>query len=268
MTCFRAKPAWKNHDPNPSGEYGIGFNFRTRTPDYFIDCGRCEGCRARQKRDWAIRMAHEATLYERNCFVTLTYDDEHLPDELVKSDIQVFIKRLRHHSKRPIRYYAVGEYGEKTNRPHYHAIIFNEDFLGGAYDINDKLYGNKILDGIWKQGNTAISEFTFATALYTAGYTVKKISAPDTFSLMSRTPPIGRGWLQRNHDNLRRNKSVVVNGTQYPIPKAYMNWLKGDETFRAIKEELAEKVQPLNNQQAKNRRLNFNAQQGLKTEKI
>lgn len=269
MTCFHNRPAWKSTLENAKGKHAINFTFRTdRSPDYFIPCGKCEGCRARQRQDWAIRMAHESQSWDRNSFLTLTYDEEHCPEKINKHDIQTFLKRLRKHSDRKIRYYITGEYGERTRRPHYHAIIFNEDFLGGAYDISDKLYGNKWLDSIWKNGTTTIAPFSFATAMYTAGYCAKKISDPDTFALQSRNPPIGREWVKANHDNIRRNKNVVISGQEFTIPLVYMNWLRGDETFLNIKKELAENVEPKTDRQLRNQKLNHNAQQNLRNHKI
>ena len=268
MTCFHSKPAWKSTLPNEAGNHPLHFGFRTdRNPDYFIDCGKCEGCRARQKRDWAIRIAHESQSWDRNCFVTLTYDDQHLPDQIRRDHAQQFIKRLRKHSSRPIRYFLTGEYGERTKRPHYHAIIFNEDFLGGAYDINDQLYGNVILDRIWKNGSTAIGPFTFGSAMYTAGYVAKKIDDKDTFSIQSRYPPLGKEWVRRNHDNIRRNENIVINGQSMPIPKVYLDWLKGTESFDHIKENLSAKIKPLNDQKLRSKKLAHNAQQNLRNEK-
>lgn len=269
MTCLQSRPAWRSTLPNLKGNHEIRFTFRDdREPDYFIDCGKCEGCRARQRRDWAVRMAHESQLYERNCFVTLTYDDYHCPKSLDQRDIRTFMKRLRRRSGEHIRYFCTGEYGEKTNRPHYHAIIFNEDFLGGAYDIDDRLYGNKLLDAIWGKGSTAIAPFSMATAMYVAGYTTKKIADTNTFSIQSRNPPIGKDWVRRNHDNIRRNKNVVINGEELPIPKVYMSWLKGIDEFDNIKEELGDKIQIKNDQQLKARKLALKFQQNLRKEKI
>jgi len=269
MTCFQSKPAWRSTYPNDKGNHELRFGFRTdREPDYFIDCGKCEGCRARQKRDWAIRIAHEAQLWERNCFVTLTYDDDHLPEYISRQHVKTFLQRLKHHSSREVRYYVAAEYGERTRRPHYHAIIFNEDFLGGAYDINDQLYGNKILDRIWKKGSTAIAPFTFATAMYTAGYVSKKIRDKNTFSVQSQRPPLGKNWVRKNHDNIRRNENIVINGQSLPIPKVYMTWLKGTESFDHIKENLCEKIKPLNDQKLRSKKLAYNAQQNLRNEKL
>ena len=268
MTCVRARPAWRYIKPNKNGRHEIHFHAQNREPDYYIDCGKCEGCRSRQRSDWGVRMYHESKLWDRNCFITLTYDDEHLKEHIDKIDVQYFIARLRKESSRKIRYYAVGEYGGQTHRAHYHAIIFNEDFLGGAYDINSQLYGNKWLEDIWGMGQVSIAPFTAATAMYTAGYTAKKIGDEDTFSLQSRSPPLGMEWVRRNHDNLRRLEKVVVEGKPMPIPRVYLNWIEGIETLAHIKENLTEKVQVLDNSQAKSKRLNYQAQSAMKKERI
>lgn len=271
MTCFHSRPAWKSTLPNENGQHPLNFTWRTdRKPDYFIDCGRCEGCRASQRRDWAVRIAHESQLYDRNSFVTLTYDDEHCPEFLDKHAVQVFLKRLRRATPRPFRYFICGEYGEKTKRPHYHAIIFNEDFRGGrfTYTINDELWGNKRLDRIWQNGTCAIADFTFSTAMYTAGYTAKKLGHKDIFTIQSRNPPIGKEWLRRNHDNIRRNGFVVMEGKEMPVPQVYWNWLKGEETFDKIKEELCEKINVLNDKKLRNKKYNFLAKQNLRGEKL
>ena len=268
MPCFNPRPAWRSDLPNNNGKHEMRFQFRHDKSFELLPCGTCEGCRASQKRDWAVRIAHESTSWQRNCFVTLTYDEANCPEKINPVHPRNFIKRLRHHSDRPIRYYITGEYGEKTHRPHYHAIIFNEDFLGGAYEISEQLYGNKILDGIWKKGSTAISEFTFATAMYVAGYTAKKINDPDTFSLQSRIPPLGKNWVREHHDNIRRNKNVVINGQEFPVPKVYFQWLEGAEQYDKVKEDIKHQVKQKPLKTLKNRRINHIAQQSLRNEKI
>jgi len=88
-------------------------------------CGQCLPCRINRRRIWAHRIMLEAGLYGDNAFITLTYDDEHDPTSLEPKHAQTFLKRLRHNYPKPIRYYLVGEYGESTDRPHYHAALFN-----------------------------------------------------------------------------------------------------------------------------------------------
>jgi len=258
MTCYHSKPAWKSGLPNEKGNHPIRFQFRMdRDPDYFIDCGKCEGCRLKQRRDWAIRMYHEAKNHEHSSFVTLTYSDQNLPQDgkISKPDCQKFLKRLRKEIDRKIRYYIVGEYGDETRRPHYHACFFGSDFRGpDTYSIRERVWGNPHLDRIWKKGHVEIAEFTLATAMYTAGYVSKKTGDKDTFSLQSRNPPLGKDWVRNHYDQLRRIKTVPINGEEHPIPSIYLRWLEGTETKTEIQEAICHKT--FNDKQLKNKRIN------------
>lgn len=268
MPCIRSKPAWAATLANDNGRNPISFAFKAKTPDYFIPCGKCEACQVQKRMEWGIRMFHESQMHDRNCFVTLTYNEESCPEKINREDPQTFIKRLRHHSSRPIRYFLTGEYGDKTHRPHYHAILFGEDFLGGAYSINDELYGNKILDGIWKHGNTVLSEFTMSTAMYVSGYVAKKLDDTDTFSIMSRKPPLGREWVKKHKDNIRRLEKVIVDGRELPVPKVYLKWLEGVEEYDHIKENARGKVQTLNDRQCRAKELYLRSGKKLRSSKI
>lgn len=170
MPCFHPLDAWQTQ----AGEihfYARGTSGKKgKAPDYRreikLPCGRCIGCRLERSRQWAVRCMHEAQLHEDNCFVTLTYDDNHLrtksalPTRLTIAqdarlnrantahvnrvdnaqravrggglsiqDHQRFIKRLRKHiDPRTVRFYGCGEYGEKLGRPHYHYILFGYNF--------------------------------------------------------------------------------------------------------------------------------------------
>ena len=90
-----------------------------------VPCGTCVGCRIARSRMWALRIVHESKLWDRNCFVTLSYAPEHLPayGSLSYPDVQRFHKRLRFHYGR-FRFFAAGEYGEELSRPHYHVCYF------------------------------------------------------------------------------------------------------------------------------------------------
>ena len=91
-----------------------------------VPCGHCLACRIARTREWTVRLLHESEFWEDTIFVTLTYDDEHLPSDrsLVPRDLTLFFKRLRKDlGDRKIKYYACGEYGDTFGRPHYHAII-------------------------------------------------------------------------------------------------------------------------------------------------
>lgn len=272
MPCFRSKPAWQ---PRPGEPIWFSPPRPGATPDLWIDCNRCEGCKAKKKQEWAIRIIHEAQYHEQNCFVTLTYDDDHLPPDgkIQKTDIQLWMKRLRKELDKDgqkVRYFVTGEYGEKTRRPHYHAIIFGHDFRGaGSYDIKHGMYGNKLLEDKWGMGQITISGFHNNRAFYTAGYVGKKIGDPDTFALQSRNPPIGKKWVLNHKDNIRRLKTIVVGGDKLPIPTVYKNWLEGESWMEQIKQELREIVEPMNDQRSRAKRANYLAQQSLKgSEKV
>ena len=266
MTCLHSRPAWKSTLPNESGKHPISFKDKKTTPDYYIPCGKCLGCAVSRRLDWGVRMYHEAQVNERNCFVTLTYENP--PDKINKHDPQTFIKRLRHHSRKPIRYFLCGEYGEKTRRPHYHAVLFGEDFLGGAYDINGELYGNPGLDAIWKHGHCSVAEFSLGTAMYTAGYVSKKLQDHDTFNIMSRKPPLGREWFNRYKDNLYRIGHVNINGQEFPVPKVYLNWLEGGEGYETLLEKRQQHLKIYTDRALRSKGANYQAKANLKAEKI
>ena len=99
-----------------------------------LPCGNCDECKLSKAREWSIRLLHESQLHEQKCFLTLTYNDDNLQDRgtLVKSHVQTFMKDYRryldYHYGKKVRFYAAGEYGSKSGRPHYHLLIFGDDF--------------------------------------------------------------------------------------------------------------------------------------------
>lgn len=226
-----------------------------------VPCGRCTGCRLEYSRQWAIRITHEASLYEENSFITLTYNKEHLPDDhsIHKETMQKFIKRLRKeidkkYSGKKIRYYLCGEYGELRNRPHYHAIIFNFGFPDKTlWTIRDDipLYRSKLLEKIWTDpvtnkslGYSSIGEVTFESAAYVARYALKKLNGEKAkseyqildketgeihqinpeFALMSRGGKYGRGIGYKWYENYSEDTDkdfLYINRKRVKIPKYY-----------------------------------------------
>lgn len=201
-----------------------------------IPCGQCIGCRLERSRQWAIRCVHEASLYDDNCFLTLTYDDEHLPSDnsLNLKHFQDFLKRLRKRFGSGIRYFHCGEYGDLNNRPHYHAIIFNFDFAdkvifkdSGEY----KVYVSDSLSKLWPYGYSTIGDVTFESAAYVARYCLKKVTGKDAaehydgrkpeYTTMSRRPGIGRLWYDRFKDDVYPSDFVVMRGKKMRPPKFY-----------------------------------------------
>lgn len=133
-----------------------------------------------------MRCMHEASQYDRNCFITLTYNSENLPNgsTLVLSHFQNFMKYLRKEYGPKIRFFHCGEYGEKLQRPHYHALLFNFDFQDkllkhtgpprGRFstfkDKSFKTYTSASLDNLWRKGLADIGSLTFESAAYVARY--------------------------------------------------------------------------------------------------
>lgn len=185
-----------------------------------LPCGQCMACRLNHARMWSIRISHEASTHCHNVFLTLTYDDEHLPADrsVHKRDLQLFFKRLRKSLGTKIRYFACGEYGDKFNRPHYHAIVFGLSpdcavFKDKKYDKKTKGYYCTL--SCWDKGFVHIGDVTVDSANYVAGYVTKKIKGKNAaeyyaskgiepeFVLMSRRPGIGSDFFMNTSDSLK-----------------------------------------------------------------
>lgn len=167
-----------------------------------FSCGSCTACRVQRRRVWTHRILLEQTQHVASTFVTLTYDDEHIPSNgsLDAKAATLFIKRLRKSYHSRIRYYLSGEYGESTSRPHYHAAIFG--YLGCEYGITRaRSYccaSCEQLRQIWGLGNIFQGDLTAQSAQYIAGYLTKKAPPPKEgqekpFSRMSLKPGLGFG---------------------------------------------------------------------------
>lgn len=190
-----------------------------------LPCGRCIGCRLKYSRDWADRCMAEASYHKDNMFLTLTYDDDHLPEPLpgseihplVKKDVQKFMKDLRERLyPKKVRFFAAGEYGSKNMRPHYHLLIFGftpEDIKLHHKDLkNGWLYfTSDFISSIWRNGFHIITDLTWETCAYTARYILKKqkgvnssiyddYNFPPEFTLMSRKPGIGAQYFYDHPD--------------------------------------------------------------------
>lgn len=229
-----------------------------------LPCGQCVGCRLERSRQWAVRCLHEASLYEHNCFITLTYNDENLPEDLSLhyEHFQKFMKRFRKAHKGidpdakgqyPVRFYMAGEYGEKYGRPHFHACIFNFDFDDKKFhkttDAGSKLYISEKLQRLWPYGFTSIGDVNFQSAAYVARYIMKKVNGqlqeshyefvnPDTgeiskrkpeFTKMSLKPGIGQGWYDKFKDDVYPHDYVVVNGRKVRPPRFYDKKFKAED---------------------------------------
>lgn len=175
-----------------------------------LPCGKCIGCRCDQANEWATRAVLEATKWAQNCFITLTYDENHINAKktLIKADFQKFIKKLRKHlgTDHHIKYILAGEYGSRTLRPHGHAIIYNYFPPDAKFykknKVKDNLYTSDELNRIWRNGFVIVGQCTYESAAYVARYTMKKAYDSDEFNkkrgvepefrLTSRRPAIAK----------------------------------------------------------------------------
>lgn len=204
-----------------------------------VPCGGCYGCREDRARDWAIRCYHESQMHKFNSVVTLTYAPEHLPEDgsLNHEDFALFMKRLRKNNpyKEKISYYMCGEYGEKLERPHYHAVLFGIDFYEDRYLWRNqkgvKYYRSPLLEKCWKLGNCELSDFSYKGAAYVARYISKKITGKQAedhygekspeYNQASLKPAIGKKWFERYRKEVFPADSIIVEGKQYPVPTYY-----------------------------------------------
>lgn len=262
---------------------------KTRTGQV-VSCGGCKWCRLKYAGEWAVRCTHEASLYQENCFITLTYDDKRLPpgydlrQGLVYEHFQIhFLKALRercggvtkvtHHNfgkinkktgepypefHRPIRFYMSGEYGEKRQRPHWHACIFNFDFSDKYYWRRNKdgypVYRSPTLEELWPYGNSECGSVTFQSAGYCARYIMKKVNGDDAlktyqiydeetgeyfdrrpeFSKQSLRPGIAEGWFRKFHTDVFPLDRVVLRDGRLVKPPRYYD----KKFFQMTKETL------------------------------
>lgn len=251
MACYKPLKGWLSKDLTASGKRKMVFKIDQAYTDLLlaIPCGRCVGCRLDRSKQWAVRCVHEAQLYDNNSFITLTYNDEHLPEDgsLEVRVFQLFMKRLRKRFGSKIRFYACGEYGDKYGRPHYHACLFNHDFQDKKVwkpgkDPSQNLYRSAELEKLWPYGYSSIGEVTFQSAAYVARYIMKKLTGPKggshytfinevtgvvtsrlpEFTVMSRRPGIGKNWLEKYATDVYPDDFVIMrDGKKHRTPRYY-----------------------------------------------
>lgn len=164
------------------------------------DCGQCLPCRTKRRRLWSHRLMLEALDHPASAFVTLTYSAENLPEggSLVPLDLQLFLKRFRETiSPQRVRFYAVGEYGDESDRPHYHIALYGYGPCRFGRSRYSKLYSDccDICDTIrdtWGLGHIYVGELEIKSAMYVAGYMLKKMTNSDDPRLNGRHPEFAR----------------------------------------------------------------------------
>lgn len=279
MACFKPLSAYQTEQgqvvfqSTSSGWNGSKYKPTDSAKAIQIPCGRCIGCRADKSKEWATRIVHEASLHSDNCFITLTYDPENLPPDggLIVGHFQKFMKRLRKHiHPQKVRFYHCGEYGDRNNRPHYHALLFGFNFDDWVYlfDSNSgvPIYTSPTLEKIWGKGFVTIGEVTFESAAYCARYVIKKINGVmadeiDTttnlkhyervnsftgeivpvkpeYSTMSRRPGIGHNWISNYTGDVFPKDFTTIRGSRLKPPKYYDKYLQSidPDMYDQIKE--------------------------------
>lgn len=280
MPCLHPLPAWKLD----SGNISLDRRDRAGSRETLqLPCGGCLGCRQSRAREWAVRCSLEQQDHREMCVTTLTYEQKYKPPTLKKNHLQGWLKRLRsrvHPTK--VRFFASGEYGEKNERPHFHAILY-----GLSAD-------HRAIQAAWPFGHAHNDELSPEAIAYVAGYTAKKIGwryhldprvervdeetgevyfYQPPFIEMS-TKPQGIGGSARKYWQ-SWEQCAITNGLTIPVPR-YLHEAWQKHATIEQQNELAEKKKDKQQQRAKNgyyteqqqqaRELNAIAKHRLQTE--
>jgi len=229
-----------------------------------VPCGHCLGCRSDQARSWAVRMVHEGDVASPAWMVTLTYAPEKVPEywSLDPRDPVLFLKRARADWGGRLSYYLCGEYGDRTQRPHYHLVLYGVPFLdreciGVRHDA--PVYRSDQLESWWQLGLCEFTGLTYGAARYVAAYVRKKVRQRDEpehytrvdpasgelvelvreFGRMSRRPAIGKRWIERYWRDVYPRDFVVMDGHELKPPRYYDKWMEERQprVMMAVKEQ-------------------------------
>lgn len=244
-TSYKIVPYSTDHieDGQPVTHSYISPGCQTFERDYLVvACQKCWACRLAYAKEWANRCMLELGYHKQSWFITLTYDEKNVPvfeDEyrclqtLYKKDLQDFMKRLRIEYKRKfgkenkLRFYAAGEYGDLTNRPHYHLIVFGLELPPDDLRLyktrgNIKYYNSKFLSKIWTFGYSVLGEVTWDSCCYTARYVMKKLKGKDAkmiyeslgvepeFVVMSRRPGIANQYFLDHAEEIYKTDNIFI----------------------------------------------------------
>jgi len=235
-------------------------------------------CKIRRSQDWTTRAIHESTLHNTNSFITLTFSEDGLalrelqrnthPYDLDVADWQLFAKRLRKelhkHNLGKFRFFQVGEYGDEGLRPHYHALIFGQDFRETETerwkdDLGHPVWTSRIVEKCWPYGFHEIKEMAPEAIAYVCRYVQKKlygqrktqalaridcatgeeITVREELATMSRRPGIGHSWFEKYGSDAFPDDFIVIQGKKLPVPKYYFKQLEkqNEEQALAIRDE-------------------------------
>lgn len=225
--------------------------YRMKNPLYpeeselqYIDCGcgKCYPCLVNRRQQWLFRLEHESLDSFSTWFVTLTYDDCHCDGFVHRDHLQRFFKRLRHHAN--FRYYAIGEYGTTTFRPHYHSIIFVKS-VTPSFDGD---FSKKVL-ACWSDGFSSCYPSSSAALNYVLHYHVRPkepILGKKTFFACSKR--LGVSFLFDDDGNFVKDVAVMLQnsrnrvvsdylGRKFVLPRYYVK--KAEESGMVVKKPLS-----------------------------
>jgi hypothetical protein len=230
-----------------------------------VPCGACIGCRLERSRQWALRCMHESKSHELTSFLTLTYDDEHLPADgsLDHRHFQLFMKRLRKAHNGKIKFFMCGEYGDTNRRPHYHAIVYGIDFADkvkhSKNEHGDILYRSDTLTSIWGLGHAWTGSVSYRSAAYVARYSLKKVTGEkaeehyqsldtgtgEIFKIRPEYIAVSKGfgssWFDRYKTDAYPSDFLTHEGRKFPVPKYYDKLLE-KENPKALQKYKARRV--------------------------
>ena len=213
---------------------------RADTQELQVPCGKCLACRIKKRQEWSMRCMHELDYWTGSSFLTLTYSDDYLPDNssLSKRDLQLFIKRLRKNlGERRIKYFACGEYGDTSGRPHYHAIMYgvaltreDRDIVMSSWPYADwtqptirrKSFGLVEPDSIRYVCQYIDKKYT--GELEEEVYKANGLETP--FRLLSQG--IGERYAEDNVKQIKELGYITVNGVKHSVPRYYIKKLELD----------------------------------------
>lgn len=247
MPCYHPVSAYRTSD-------GVVFTDTIDATPIKLPCGRCIGCRLERSRQWAVRLVHENRFHDHSSFLTLTYDEDHLPKDgsLNLKHFQDFMKRLRKsYGYTKLRFFHAGEYGEKNGRPHYHAIVFGTSLMDGVTNVEstprgDTTWESTRVNSLWPFGLHRIGRVTFESCAYVARYVTKKKTGREAlthyervcentgevfrlrpeYCTMSRRPGIGAAHFGKFWSEIYPSDQVVSRGHAAKPPKFYDRMLE------------------------------------------
>lgn len=216
-----------------------------------VPCGKCVQCLSRRKNQWVFRLQQELKVAKSAAFITLTYEDEHLPitanglQTLKIKDFQDYMKRLRKNTKaQNLKFYQAGEYGELTERPHYHQILFN---------LEQQYLEEEYIQNTWQKGHVSIGQVTAASIAYTAKYIMKGTYKPKNENddrspvKASMSNGIGKNFLTPQMEEYIQNAEkpyiTMEQGQKVAMPKYYSERIFTKNQAKAIRKNNYEEPQ-------------------------